>query len=104
MECPRGYPRLAAFQDSDECFMLYRRFGYLQSRVLSDKQDELRELEEELADQDAELFEARPVFTQTRSRIANKELRLRRTELMDRITKAYCSYCEVDSLCISLRY
>ena len=28
--------------------MLYRRFGYLQARVLLDKQDELRRLEDEL--------------------------------------------------------
>lgn len=47
-ECPAGYPRLAAFLDSDENFMLYRRFGYLQSRILLHKQDELRALEEKL--------------------------------------------------------
>jgi hypothetical protein len=46
--CPEGYPHLAAFLDSDENFMLYRRFGYLQSRILLHKQDELRELEERL--------------------------------------------------------
>jgi len=45
---PTGYPNLAAFADSDESFMLYRRFGYLQSRVLLDKQDELRLLEAQL--------------------------------------------------------
>ena len=44
----KGYPNLAAFQDSSENFMLYRRFGYLQSRILLDKQDELRRLEERL--------------------------------------------------------
>jgi hypothetical protein len=32
--------------------MIYRRFGYLHSRVLLYKQDELRQLEEELADMD----------------------------------------------------
>lgn len=46
--CPEGYPNLAAFLDSDENFMLYRRFGYLQSRILLHKQDELRALEEQL--------------------------------------------------------
>ncbi|KAF2682955.1 hypothetical protein K458DRAFT_369079 [Lentithecium fluviatile CBS 122367] len=46
--CPRGYPGLAAFLDSDECFSVYRRFGFLQSRLLLDKQDKLRELEEAL--------------------------------------------------------
>ncbi|KUJ19488.1 uncharacterized protein LY89DRAFT_642559 [Mollisia scopiformis] len=47
-QCPEGYPRLAAFLDADENFMLYRRFGFLQARVLLYKQDELRELEREL--------------------------------------------------------
>ncbi|KAI1616841.1 hypothetical protein EDD36DRAFT_472183 [Exophiala viscosa] len=42
---PNGYPRVAAFLDSDENFMLYRRFGYLQSRLLLEKQDELGKLE-----------------------------------------------------------
>lgn len=43
--CPRGYPNLAAFLDSDECFSVYRRFGFLQSRLLLEKQSKLRELE-----------------------------------------------------------
>lgn len=46
--CPEGYPQLAAFLDSDENFMLYRRFGYLQARILLHKQDELRALETKL--------------------------------------------------------
>lgn len=41
----RGYPNLAAFNDSDESYMIYRRFGYLQARVLLIKQDEMRVLE-----------------------------------------------------------
>ncbi|KAF4624048.1 hypothetical protein G7Y89_g14125 [Cudoniella acicularis] len=47
-ECPEGYPRLAALLDSDENFMLYRRFGFLQARILLNKQDQLRELEKDL--------------------------------------------------------
>lgn len=42
---PLGYPRLAAMVDSDNNFMQYRRFGFLQTRILLNKQDELRELE-----------------------------------------------------------
>jgi hypothetical protein len=34
--------------DSDENFMLYRRFGFLQARLLLNKQDQLRALEEQL--------------------------------------------------------
>ncbi|KAL9040448.1 MAG: hypothetical protein Q9214_004481 [Letrouitia sp. 1 TL-2023] len=51
-ECSMGYPRVSAFMDSDENFMIYRRFGFLYSRVLLSKQDELRELEDSLDDMD----------------------------------------------------
>lgn len=47
-DCREGYPLLAAYLDSDENFMLYRRFGYLQARLLLNKQDQLRALEEDL--------------------------------------------------------
>jgi hypothetical protein len=50
--CPRGYPLLAAFLDSDENFMVYRRFGFLHARLLLQKQDELRVMEEALDEMD----------------------------------------------------
>ncbi|KAH7330214.1 hypothetical protein BKA65DRAFT_565359 [Rhexocercosporidium sp. MPI-PUGE-AT-0058] len=46
--CELGYPYLAAFMDSDENFMIYRRFGFLHARLLLQKQDELRLMEEQL--------------------------------------------------------
>jgi hypothetical protein len=46
--CEDGYPYLAAFLDSDENFMIYRRFGFLHARLLLQKQDELRIMEAEL--------------------------------------------------------
>jgi hypothetical protein len=39
---------VAAFLDSDENFMIYRRFGFLHARVLLRKQDKLRQMEEAL--------------------------------------------------------
>ena len=45
---PVGYPRLGCFLDSDEAFMVYRRFGLLHSRLLLYKQEELRRLEQYL--------------------------------------------------------
>ena len=51
-DCARGYPLLAAFLDSNENFMIYRRFGFLHARLLLYKQDELRSMEEELNDMD----------------------------------------------------
>lgn len=44
-EYPRGFPRLACFLDSDDAFMIYRRFGLVFSRLLLNKQDEIREME-----------------------------------------------------------
>ncbi|CAG8954500.1 hypothetical protein HYFRA_00004413 [Hymenoscyphus fraxineus] len=52
IEKHRGYRSLSTFLDSDENFMVYRRFGYLHSRVLLRKQDQLRTLEDELDDYD----------------------------------------------------
>lgn len=45
---PNGYPKLARFLDSDDNFMVYRRFGFLQTRLLLETQDRLRVLEERL--------------------------------------------------------
>ncbi|KAI4277690.1 MAG: hypothetical protein LQ337_001563 [Flavoplaca oasis] len=47
-DCPNGYPKVAGFMDSEDTFGIYRRFGFLYSRVLLSKQDELRRLEDDL--------------------------------------------------------
>ena len=47
-DCPKGYPKLAAFLSSEHNFSLYRGFSYLHSRVLLDLQDEISTLEKEL--------------------------------------------------------
>lgn len=47
-EYPPGYPNLSALLTNDENLMLYRRFNYIQSRLILYKQDELRELQTEL--------------------------------------------------------
>lgn len=49
---PKGYPQLACFQESDESFMIYRRFGGVFSRLLLNKQDELRTMEDTLFELD----------------------------------------------------
>lgn len=43
-----GYPTLAAIEDSDPSFLIYRKFGWLRNRLLLDLQDELVTLEREL--------------------------------------------------------
>lgn len=90
--CPRGYPRLAALADSDENFMIYRRFGYLQSRLLLEKQDELRSLEEELEILDARMEKQDPVHLTTRD--LPPEVAVLRKELMEQIEKTFCDYGE----------
>lgn len=47
-ECPKGYPRLAAFLSSESSFSLYRSFSYAHSRVLLDLQAQVAQLEREL--------------------------------------------------------
>jgi hypothetical protein len=53
---------LAAFLDSDEGFTIYRRFGYLQSRLLLDKQEQLRLLEEKLEHLDLKITEIESAY------------------------------------------
>ena len=51
---PMGYPRMAAFINSDPSFLMCRRFGFLHSRVLLYRQDELAQLENQLVELDAD--------------------------------------------------
>ena len=88
--CPRGYPNVAAFLDSDECFAMYRRFGFLQSRLLLDKQDELRELEEALDRVDRREANADPKRPMTRD-LPREEVQSRR-RLLSAIEEKFCSY------------
>lgn len=70
--------------------MMYRRFGYLQSRLLLDKQDELRILEEKLDlmdKQDAELY---PLRLRTRD-LPEEDAKPRR-ELLKTIRENFCEY------------
>lgn len=52
--CPLGYPRLAAFNASEQNFMLYRGFSYVHARLLLDLQTRISILERELDDFDNE--------------------------------------------------
>ena len=44
----QGYPKVAAFQDCDQSLLIFRKFGWLQNRLLLALQDELAELETKL--------------------------------------------------------
>lgn len=43
-----GYGKVAAFEDSDPSFLMYRKFGWLHNRILLHLQDELVDLEGQL--------------------------------------------------------
>lgn len=90
-DCPDGYPRLAAFLDSDDNFMIYRRFGYLQSRLLLEKQEHLRQLEEELENLDEEDREAESRNLITMENYDTEQYKQRR-ELMQRIGCQFREY------------
>ncbi|EON69660.1 hypothetical protein W97_08941 [Coniosporium apollinis CBS 100218] len=92
-ECPRGYPSVAAFLDSNENFMVYRRFGFLQSRLLLEKQDKLRELEEDLDTLDKEEYNKHRSIPTTRfnTKIDSEA----RESLLQRIEAAFCTYANI---------
>jgi len=95
-EYPRGYPNLAAFLDSDESFMIYRRFGYLQARLLLDKQDELRRLEERLGEMDEEATGLDHDELCTRDRRGKKANA--RKALLENVEEKFCSYGKTSML------
>ena len=66
--------------------MLYRRFGYLQARLLLDKQDELRLLEEEL---DAYDRQHEPFLTSRK--LPDEEIAPRKA-LFDRVEQSFNAY------------
>ncbi|GAB7325601.1 hypothetical protein MBLNU13_g09592t1 [Cladosporium sp. NU13] len=84
-----GYPNLATFKNSSEAFSIYRRFGYLQSRLLLEKQDVLRVLEQRLDQYDRE--HATTSYTRT---LSADEL-MPRQSLLEEIENAFNSYATV---------
>ena len=65
-ELPPGYPQLAAFMNSDDNFLIARKFGYLRARVLLYRQDELSVLERDLIALDNDDKEKRAIALQSR--------------------------------------
>jgi hypothetical protein len=84
---PTGHPNFAAFLDSDESLMIYRRYGYLQSRILLEKQDELRLLEEQLDQLDySEMYDNPDNLFKREAQ--GKE----RKGILNRIESTFCEY------------
>ena len=74
--------------------MVYRRFGFLQSRLLLEKQDDLRLLEEELERLDQEEVGQNERILRNRFGINQPRFEKRR-DLMKRIEEKFCEYCEL---------
>jgi hypothetical protein len=91
-QCWNGYPRLAAFLDSDDNFMIYRRFGYIQSRLLLDKGDELRRLENSLDELDDKIGKRNP-GSLTTTDLTSPLAKLKK-DLMAQLKTAFCEYGE----------
>ncbi|KAH7076260.1 hypothetical protein FB567DRAFT_608947 [Paraphoma chrysanthemicola] len=86
----KGYPSIAAFLDSDDGFSIYRRFGYLQSRILLQKQSELSVLEDRLQALDLDIVaEDGDAFCYQKLWCPQEE---EHRQLLEVIEAKYCSY------------
>ena len=91
--CPKGYPQLAALLSSEENVMIYRKFSYLQSRILLHRQDELRELERDLDRLDRVHERKFPVLLRCREKDDARPTPNRK-EIPDDIAMKFREYCE----------
>jgi hypothetical protein len=82
-----GYAALAALQSSDESFAICRRYNYLQARLILEKQEDLRVLEQRL-----DRYDENDPVTHTKHNKAPDE-QLVREELLKKIETAFLSYC-----------
>ena len=103
---PEGYPQLAAFIDSDDCFLMCRRFGWLNSRVLLYRQAELADLEETLLAMDKEDNEYRDGITlksqkEDDERVDIKDSQHSRKTLINKIDTKLKEYREFSLLVLS---
>jgi hypothetical protein len=71
--------------------MLYRRFGFLQARLLLCKQDELRDLEERLDILDRIDDKKRPIILKCRDKDDSQHGE--RKKLFENIERKFAEYC-----------
>lgn len=80
---PRGYPRLAAFQSSDDDFLAFRRFATAHTRCLLLAQDEILSIEEKLQRLDG--AERVQLYLSSREHDANPERQAVLKELREKL-------------------
>lgn len=96
--CPKGNPRMAAFLDSDENFTMYRRFGWIQSRLLLSKQNELASLEKDLEMQDQPIDLASLDSESTGGEVTQYEAMSEyKDQLLKQAEKTFCEYAQLVS-------
>lgn len=93
-EFTRGFPNMAAYVDSSENFMVFRRYGYLSSRLLLEMQDEMRDFEKQLDEMDRRDVSGDPTMLMTRN--WDESMSRRRNRLLNEIRKKYSEYGEQD--------
>lgn len=91
-DAPTGYPSVATFLDSDENFGLYRRFGFVQARLLLEKQDDLRKLELKLDRYDRRLARDPQTKDSLRTRDLKPEALAARKDIMEKLEKCFNEY------------
>lgn len=97
-----GFPRLACFLDSDESFMLFKRFGIVFSRLLLNKQDEIRQMEDELKAMDStDAFLGNKEYLLSRDKDVKREpssipacWSQTRPQILEKLETKILEYCE----------
>ena len=90
-----GYAKVAAFENCDPSFLIYRKFGWLHNRVLLHTQDELQEMESDLEALDKmEAEQGDPRKLRSR-RIDETDTDSPRKELIEQIKSKMKEYDEI---------
>lgn len=96
---PWGFPKLARFLDSDDNFMVYRRFGTICSRLLLNKQDEISKMEGVLQSMDkADERAGNGKYLMSRTLDVERDdipefWPESRPQLMEKLEKKFLEYC-----------
>lgn len=99
---PTGFPKISCFFDSDDAFMVYRRFGPVYSRLLLSKQDEMSRMEAmllamdrtDLADNNGQYLMSRP-FDIEREQIPEAWDGQSRVKLLEELEKKALEYADL---------
>ena len=74
--------------------MIYRRFGYIQARLLIERQEELRRMEVQLDKFDKEMaMKKNQSILRSRDELSSNPDVQRRKALTDSLQNKFCEYC-----------